>query len=382
MSSQIGKVLVIDDNEQMLTLAEDTLGDAGYGVLLARNGTEGLEAAKGGDVDVTLLDVMMPGMNGYEVCKLLREARSGYRGKIIMLSAKAHSKDKVNGLNVGADDYLTKPYHTDELVARVNAQYRIKKVEDERAGLLRSIQEDIAFGATIQERYLTKIDDVKRIFNDVGFQVSVYNKAPNTISGDFFFAKPVGGKSAGLFIADMCGHGMAAALLSMRILSIIDHLRSPMRHPSEFLEMLNGDIQGLIPERRFVASAYIILDETGIAVSNAAQPYPILVKSGHVSELKVSSPPLGMHRAIRYEDQMVGFGAGDRLILYTDGLTEASNQDDEVYGEERLLSIISRHHAQSAGELTETIMNDMHAFTAGKGVDDDITLIVVERNGG
>ncbi len=126
-----GKVLVIDDSRQNRDLAEDTLSDAGFEVLLAANGEAGLKCAKAQRPDIVLLDVMMPGMNGFEICEILKSPQSGLEMvKVIMLTALAYTRDKIAGFSCGADDYLTKPYHPSELIARVNAQLRTKLAED------------------------------------------------------------------------------------------------------------------------------------------------------------------------------------------------------------------------------------------------------------
>ena len=126
-----GCVLVIDDNQKNLDLAEDTLADEGYDVLLAHNGAEGLVAAQKYQPDVIVLDIMMPGINGLDVCNEIKYSEDALSSKkIILLTAKAQSEDILKGFSVGADDYLPKPYNTEELVARVRAQYRSKRSED------------------------------------------------------------------------------------------------------------------------------------------------------------------------------------------------------------------------------------------------------------
>ena len=125
-----GTVLVVDDNEQIRELAEDILEDAGFHVVLATNGEEGLEMAKDHKPDVILLDRMMPGMSGDELCKILKADNELKRSKIVILSARASTQDKVAGLSFGADDYLTKPYQPEELVARVKVHCNTKTAED------------------------------------------------------------------------------------------------------------------------------------------------------------------------------------------------------------------------------------------------------------
>jgi PAS domain S-box-containing protein len=130
MPREKGRILVIDDHQQNLVLAEDTLNDGGYESLLASDGLDGMKIVTEQSPDVILLDIMMPKIDGLEVCRRLRSSEYNYDGKIIMVTAKARTEDKVKGLDAGADDYITKPYEPEELIARVTTQYKAKKGED------------------------------------------------------------------------------------------------------------------------------------------------------------------------------------------------------------------------------------------------------------
>ena len=119
------KILVIEDEESILMALEDNLRLEGYEVLSARDGREGLSMAKAQEYDLIILDIMLPQMDGFEVCKELRQAK--IRTPILMLTAKSQEIDKVLGLEIGADDYVTKPYSPRELLARVKALLRRTK---------------------------------------------------------------------------------------------------------------------------------------------------------------------------------------------------------------------------------------------------------------
>jgi DNA-binding response OmpR family regulator len=116
------KVLIVEDEPDMLMGLEDTLADEGYEVITAPNGKEGLKAANETAPDFIILDVKMPEMNGYEVCSALRH--KGVKTPIIMLTAGDTEDEKVQGLEAGADDYVTKPFSMRELLARINAVKR------------------------------------------------------------------------------------------------------------------------------------------------------------------------------------------------------------------------------------------------------------------
>jgi len=125
------RILIVEDEAPMRTALADTLADAGYRVLTAADGDEGLQRALDESPDLLLLDVMMPGRSGFSVCKELRS--TGNASPVLMLTAKGQVEDRVTGLDVGADDYLVKPFSTRELLARVRALLRRSNPESESA---------------------------------------------------------------------------------------------------------------------------------------------------------------------------------------------------------------------------------------------------------
>lgn len=115
-------ILIVEDEPSLVFTLQDTLENEGYKVIVAENGTQAFESVHEITPDLMLLDIMLPGMSGYEICKRLREEK--YNFPIIMLTARDQEIDKVTGLNIGADDYITKPFGVKELLARIQARLR------------------------------------------------------------------------------------------------------------------------------------------------------------------------------------------------------------------------------------------------------------------
>ena len=129
--SKNARILIVEDEAPMRTALADSLADAGYRVMTATDGDEGLERALAESPDLLLLDVMMPGRSGFSVCQELRKA--GNASPVIMLTAKGQVEDRVTGLDAGADDYLVKPFSIRELLARVRALLRRANPESENS---------------------------------------------------------------------------------------------------------------------------------------------------------------------------------------------------------------------------------------------------------
>jgi len=129
------RILIVEDDATLVLGLQDALQGAGYQTYTARTGTDGLRLAGECDPDLILLDVMLPGMSGFELCKRLRD--QGNKTHVIMLTSKAEENDKVLGLELGADDYVTKPFGVRELLARVAAHLR----RQERASVISELPE-------------------------------------------------------------------------------------------------------------------------------------------------------------------------------------------------------------------------------------------------
>ena len=381
-------ILIVDDIEKNRNLLSDMILTLGHTPVLAENGLSALTQTKEQPPDLILLDILMPEMDGYEVLNRIKSSITLRSIPVIMITAVDDMKNAVQCIEKGADDYLIKPFNPTLLKARIGACLEKKQLRDQEENyqikieeLLKTVQEDLIMGAIIQKRFLTSEEDTKRIFKKAGFGVTIFNKAPQTISGDFYYAKPIDKDSTGLFFADTCGHGIPAALISMRILSIIEQLRSPTSHPSEFLETVNSDIHKLLPPGRFVAGAYLILNLEGYSISSAGLPYPIVLRGREVEEVIIDNPPLG-YGLTHSEETRGKLSSGDRFILYTDGIIEAVNKQEELYGKERLLECILKNARLPIKILKNKIIDSVLNFVGDASLEDDMTLIIIESEKG
>lgn len=383
------KVLIVDDIEANRVLLEEQIAGLGHSPILAENGLFALEKMESQPPDLVLLDILMPEIDGYEVLEKMKRDRLLRQIPVIMITAVDEIESTVRCIEKGADDYLTKPFNPTLLKARISACLEKKQWHDQEEKYLKRIEEllskykeDINFGAKVQKQILTNLPNVEKVLGNVGYQVSFYNRPATTITGDFIWPKEIDNNSAGLFFADSCGHGLQAALLSVFFLPIIRNLESPLWHPSEFLARLTKSVQGLIPSGKFVACNYLIFGPEIIIFANAGQSFPILLQNGTVEELEIGGPPIGFTSQIEYRDIRTNFSFGDRLILYTDGITEATNSKEEVYGKERLMQSIRKNALLGIHELKDQIITDVRSFVEDENFEDDITIAIFEKREG
>jgi sigma-B regulation protein RsbU (phosphoserine phosphatase) len=368
-----GGILVVDDNDINRDICAINLEKLNLPLHFAENGEEGLAMAKEVHPDLILLDIMMPIMDGFEMLCIIRKTESLSDIPVLMLTAKSETETIVKALDLGANDYLKKPFAEEEMVARVQTLLKNRYLE-------KQVKQDIADGARIQEKFLTDSSATTALFSDASIDVGIFNEPYCTVSGDFFYTFKNQGNVC-FFLGDSSGHGLSAALISMRILGLLQRLGTYPYSTSQLMKLLNKDICGLLPVDKFVAASCISFTPELCTITNAAQPYPLLMNNGEWQEIVMDGFPLGINDTMTYSQKEFQFIAGDRLILFTDGILELSNQYEEMYGKDRLYaSIKSTSALKTCSEVADAVANDLKDFAKGAALDDDLSLIVLEKH--
>ncbi len=255
---------------------------------------------------------------------------------------------------------------------------RLYKLEKER-------EEDLAAGAEMQRRFLTPNEKVLRTLASHGVNAGLHNQAPQGVTGDFFAVRDTE-DGVGFFLGDACGHGLAAALVSMRISSLIQTAPYASQ-PGLFLGRINQDLHGLRMRDAFVAACYVFIQGRRITVANAGQPFPLVLSAppggqdasvGFVREVAAAGMPLGLSTHAVYRETTVTLAPGERLVCFTDGVTEAADPQDAIYGLERMTGLLIRCAALAPGLLVNALLEDLLTFVGYGVVDDDLSLAVLE----
>lgn len=371
---EVSGILIVDDNEINRDICTLNLEHMGVPLYYAENGIEGLQQAKEKQPDLILLDIMMPEMDGFEMLRGLKQDESLSHIPVLMLTAKSETASVVKALEIGANDYLRKPFSEEEMVARVNTLLRNRYLEKKMA-------EDLAAGAIMQQKFLTDFLTTESLCHNAGIGVQIFNRPYSTISGDFFYTFPRAGGELGFFIGDSCGHGLPAALISMRVIGVLQQLANNSHSAAEILTLLNNDICGVLPLGRFVAATVLIFKGEEVIMSNGGQPYPVLLSSGDgIVEVAHDSMPLGLDCHCNYSETTFRFKKGDKLFVYTDGITETIDSRQQVYGKERLFECLRKAKVSASGSVfRHAILEDITLFSDAETPDDDQTLIVFEK---
>ena len=394
------RILVVDDSKDSRLLLAAILKREGFILQEAPDGRNVAEMCTEEPPDLILLDIVMPHKDGYETCKELKNNLETQNIPIIFLSAKDDTSDKVKGLDLGAVDYITKPFDKSEVVARVKTQLKIHNLTNELIDSNRllqekqnKIEEDLEAAAQIQSAL---IPSAKPELPELSFS---WQFVPSDQSGgDIFNIHLLDDRTLAVYLVDVSGHGVPAAMVTVSVAQSLqphgytvlhrndrndgDSALLAPRNPSRVLTILNRDY----PIERFdkyFTIVYMIIDRVSgtIIYSNAGHPTPLLLRnSGSIERLDAGGPMIGLGDLLPFEDGKKQLTKGDRLYLHTDGITEYC-REDEFFGSERLEAEIVRTKDMPLDLACETIISKMHDFGGGIKAEDDITLVAIEFNG-
>jgi len=381
-----GKVLIVDDEPANRDLLEAMIALMGLCPVVAANGPEGLAEVERG-CDLVLLDVMMPGMDGFEVARRIRGQESSRLLPIVMVTSLQSTQDRVRALEAGADDFLTKPVDEIELNARVRSLLEKGRLYKELSRQMRLIEEqnrvmrrDLEVARAVQ-RVLIPRRGVGRAGLDIAF---VYEPATQ-VGGDVLEVGAFADGRSLLFVGDAMGHGVQAALV-MAVVKMA--LRSSARDstgPVDLLHRLNQEIAGLFDEH-FVTAVCCALDGvTGVAeVALAGHMGPVWrhAGDGRVDRLPEGSVPLGVCPEPGYESLPLHLAAKDSLLFCTDGIVESTSPAGEPFGYQRLSGCMAQHGDAPPQDTLNRLRQALDAHRMDNPVNDDLTLLCVQRRAG
>jgi len=374
-------VLVVDDAPANLHLVNQILHDT-YKVRIATSGAKGLELAAGKPhPDLILLDVVMPGMDGYEVCSRLKSTPDTKDIPVIFLTGQTESAEETRGFEVGAVDYIHKPFSPSVVAARVQTHLALRETREQLERQLLAIQHEMETARQIQFSILPQ-----SVPQTPGLDIAARYVPMTAVAGDFYDYAVIDRNRIGILVADVSGHGMPAALIAsmMKIAFAAQsqHAADPVRVLTGLNEALIGKFQG-----HYVTAAYAVIDTAAQTLCYAGAGHPPLLlrdASGAMSALMENGLFLGAFPGVSYTAVEVPFRQGDWAVMYTDGIPEMMNPSEEQFGEPRLESYIGEHAKPRASDFIEGLLHHVYSW-AGRAVeheaDDDVTVVAIHFAG-
>jgi sigma-B regulation protein RsbU (phosphoserine phosphatase) len=375
------RILIVDDTPSNIQILANILKDKGYQLSIATNGKQALEVLGKIRPDLILLDVMMPELDGFETCKRIK-SDAGLRDiPVIFLTAKAETSDIVTGFEVGAVDYVGKPFNAHELLARINTHLIIdqlrRSLAEKNEELARAHKREMEMAFRVQSQLIPL--QTPQI---TGWEFAASWKPAREVSGDYYdFIRNK--DRLGIVIADVSGKGMPAALFMASVRSVIRAKSTASLTPAENLTQSNSLICGDAARGMFVTVFYAEMDPVtrSFTYVNSGHNPPFWYRAGQnqVDELSPTGAVLGIKESLQCRQQEIAIEPGDLILLYTDGITEAFNEEEQEFGDDRLKKIL----IENAKESPEKILNEIHStldvFVGAAPQSDDRTIVLVKR---
>jgi sigma-B regulation protein RsbU (phosphoserine phosphatase) len=372
------RVLLVDDAKINLDILVEGL-KAEHQLSLAMNGEAALQVAARVPLDLILLDIVMPGLDGYEVCRRLRQMPATAEVPIMFLSSLDEVQDKTRGFEAGANDYLTKPFNMLEVKARVRSLLKAKAyndaVKEQWAGELR-ITREIQMGmlphdfAPFERAYTVRLGAVLEPAREVG--------------GDLYGVCPAGHERLVIFLGDVSGKGIPASMFMVRAISLARLLAHEIEQPERILARLNDELAADNPSGMFVTflCAAFTPSSRRITIANAGHCRPVLLSAAQAPRWAVRTlgTALGFEPGLTFTSMEIVLQDGDALVFYTDGVTEAFNAQGECYGSERLLAAAGSLSALPAPALAQGLLQQVRAFAGDAPQSDDIAILTLRIN--
>ncbi|MBV9476068.1 MAG: fused response regulator/phosphatase [Acidobacteria bacterium] len=367
------RIVVIDDNANDLQVTRRLLERRGYDAVPALSGDEGLELAQQLLPDAIIVDYRMPGMDGFEFTRRVKADPELQTIPVLMLTGSDSAQHVVEGLGAGADDFVTKGSDIEIVVARLRALLRMKAYQDQLRRMNQQMTRDLQIARRVQEALMPE-----RALASARLQIRSAYIPSEVLSGDFYdyFLQD---DRLYLFVADVSGHGLPAAILVSLLKSYIHTEAASDRSLHEFMSRLNDFLFSVsLPTQFATAALFRVQEGRQLVYANAAHPPFLLYQHERKRTELLESPSnlLGAMPNMPFEEHSLTVAPGDTLFVYTDGLTDRMNANQEFYSIDRVAAILERHGGADLGTVYDAIYNDVAEFSATEEFKDDIAFVV------
>lgn len=384
-------ILIVDDEPFNLDYLEQELEEAGYASLLAADGLQALEQVRTASPDLILLDIMMPRMDGYQVLSILKADPATRDIPVIVISADTNLSSVVQGIRLGAEDYLPKPFEPVLLHTRIASGLERKRLHDLETRYRESMERELEIAREIQRSFLPA-----RLPEVPGWEVAACFHSAREVAGDFYDAFLLPNGHLAVLLGDVCGKGVGAALFMTLFRSLMRTTLTSACFREDLVSALpraEGLAQALAFTNRYVVETHgeegifcvlfagVLDTGTGrLAYANCGSAPPLVVSAGAVQqELWPTGPVVGILEEATFDVREIDLSPGQTVVAYTDGVTDALNDAGQDLGEAGLREALLA--GTGARALVHAVETRVGAHIAGANPFDDITLIALSRHG-
>lgn len=371
------RVLIVDDVKANVDVLVHALRDD-HKLSVALSGEAALRTIEKSPPDLVLLDIVMPGLDGYEVCRRLRAAPETQEIPVMFLSSLDEVQNKTRGFEVGGNDYLTKPFEVLEVKARVRSLLKAKAYSD---AIKEKIAAELRVAKEIQHGILPA--NVAAITADAGLDVCVMLESAREVGGDLYDVVRLQNGNILIAIGDVSGKGVPAALFMAVITTLIRSLARQHDRPEEIARLVNDALLVQNPRGMFVTLACLVVNPASgtVLCANAGHNPPVLLRSGQepALALRATGTIVGVLPEIQVEAEEFQLQPGELLVLYTDGVTEAFNADGAMFGEAALAACLGGAAPPTAEQAVQRVREAVRQHVREHPPSDDLTLVALRR---
>jgi phosphoserine phosphatase RsbU/P len=366
------RILIVDDEPLNIKLLDIVLKKNGYRTLSCTSGPKARALAAEHNPDLILLDVLMPGEDGYATCQMLKQDSRTSEIPIIFISALTDTSSKVRGLEVGGVDFISKPFEKAEVLARVRVHLKLRFTY---RALIEAQAQRLAQIQDAQQALLVLPSELPEAGFAVRFEPIL------EAGGDFYDVLHVGGTTFDYIVADVSGHDLGTSYITSALKALLSQNCNLVNSPAESLTMINSVLCRILSGGTHITAGFARLDrERGVLrYINAGHPAPVLMRAGGGTEIpQPSGDILGVFDSVWFETLEIAVQPGDRLFMYTDGLIEGFG-DEKMTREEGLTRLATTCEAHRGLPLTQTV-DQIHDALTGAGLPkgDDTILLALE----
>lgn len=399
------KILLVDDDSIARKVVSAMLRHQGHELVEAFDGECAWRIVQECDIDFVVSDWVMPGLAGVDLCRRIRAGLNRYV-YVILCTSRGEKSDLIEGMDAGADDFLVKPVSADELRVKVRAGERVlhlqqgladknhelAQINHELQSSHKRIEDDLKAAAWMQQTLLPPPSlEANGLRCYWRFEPSGY------VAGDIFNFFPMDDHTVGFYLLDVSGHGVPAAMLSVTLSMVLtpevtrgsplkrlnpENEQAEILTPCAVIRDLNRRFQS--KDDQYFTMLYGLIDTRSsiLQLAQAGHPGPVLMgKDGQLTVLGTGGMPVGLWRDIDFDYFEVPVTAGDRLLLYSDGVTECLNQHGEAFGDQRLLDYLSLAASQRMDGLLAGLLQKLGMWRNDAQSGDDISLFAIEVTG-
>ena len=374
------RILIVDDIALNRTLLKTIYKRHGFYLFKeAENGLEALKIIAEWKPDMVLLDIMMPEMDGTEVCRRVVDKKEYGNPVIMVQTALTDREHKVKLFECGATDYVTKPVDMSELIARSKAHLEKRYLNQEIADYSSRVKAELKEAAHLQSLILPSIEQLDALQEKYGVTLAGHYQPSMEMGGDFWGVKPISDSLFSMYVVDFSGHGVHASLNTFRIHTLLNDEQLPLNKPEELLNILNNKLCALLPKGHFATMMYCVVDVQNkeITIAAGGGPSPIYKSNTGTISLPLKGFPLGAIEGAAFDAHTYPFTAAHTIMLYSDVLVEmASPETERLLENDDLCRLLQKAKGDEVDGQISEVLTHFNEHIQHNDLADDLTIVI------